>query len=158
MPNTETDRQPHKRITYYAGRKIKSYDAHYISDLHPRSLHPRTVIDLDDQSHFTVKKFDGFETGEEYLIDRLDITRDHHTRFVCAFNRTSNANGLYNYQVWSPKILVGNIWGVNIDSFDLVIAKLFHTDSEIEKLTQGAGMDKSVEDLIRQAAIHNPHK
>jgi len=44
------------------------------------------------------------------------------------------------------------MWGENLHTFDLVIARLFYQDPEIERLTKGSGMDKSVEALFSDKA------
>ena len=148
IPGEET----HPSVRYFAGKMVKAYEAHHSRDYSPRSLHPRTVIDLDKRSHLIVKKYDGFESGEEFLIDRLELSKGNHISFVCEFRRVSNRNGHYMYEVWSPERKVGNMWGEDLDSFDLVIAGLFHKDPEIERLTKGSGMDESVRDLFMQKA------
>lgn len=154
MTNTSERGLPHRQITSYADGKVKSFDAHDRKDLHPRSLHPRTLIDIDGASHFTVKKFDGYESSEANLLDLLEITRGHHARLVCGFIRSGVEDGLYIYDVWSPEEKVGRIWGEDLHRFDLIIARLFHPDPEIIALTQKSGMDKTVEKLIRKAALH----
>ena len=144
--------ETHPRVRYYAGKMVKAYDAHHPRDLSHRGLHPRTVIDLDQRSHFIVRKYDGFERGEEFLINRLELNKDHNVSFVCEFKRVDNRNGRYMYEVWNSGGIVGNMWGENLHTFDLVIARLFYQDPEIERLTKGSGMDKSVEALFSDKA------
>lgn len=148
----QNPKEARPRVRYYAGKKVKAYEGHPSMESVLRGLHPRTVIELDEKSHLVVKKFDGFERGEEFLIDRLELTKNRHTTTVCEFKRVYDPKERYLYQVWNQEGLVGNMWGEDLDTFDLTIASLFYHDPAMEQKTAGSGMDNQVEELFRHAA------